>query len=311
MTAAKICRIGGHAIDCILSERATLPSDASEFPVESGGTRSDNVINKPVAVELEFVISDSPTDEIARERSPGGAPSKDLRQALEDLRDSRKPFVYDGPTRTYASMVFTSLEFPTDADTGQALRVAATLAELRPFDVVRTVVRDRADLGHRTTREKAGPQMWLCPDLVVSDSISNNVGKRCRRIELRKAAWNATNGKRATVWYFVDNGQQLTYEDTTRLTRQYAFVQGDRITIPAYGARRGNLIFKQEEYIAPDGSIRARSVTADPMSKWGQEVDRAEFDAYQTGDRTRKITNQISENFSDPVKVPDDWGDVF
>lgn len=55
-------RIGRFVLDVSLSENHTYESDVTEYPVESGGSVSDNIRPKPIKVSIEGVVSDTPLD---------------------------------------------------------------------------------------------------------------------------------------------------------------------------------------------------------------------------------------------------------
>lgn len=53
-------RIGRYVLDVSLSEDHTFEADVTDFPVESGGSISDNVRPKPIKVKIEGIVSDTP-----------------------------------------------------------------------------------------------------------------------------------------------------------------------------------------------------------------------------------------------------------
>lgn len=53
-------KIGGIAIDGVISEQTSRTMRATEFPVESGDTISDHIIRQPMQYQMEGVITDTP-----------------------------------------------------------------------------------------------------------------------------------------------------------------------------------------------------------------------------------------------------------
>lgn len=202
--------IDGYVLDCIVDEKASYASEVTEYPLERGGTFADHVQNESPTVTFTAVVSDTPIGDAAAARGANVIPSSEARAFLLALRAERRPFTYEGTTGTYDLMVFTSLEFPRDEETGAALRIEAELQQLTLAEVKRTVVREATKLGHRPARSAEGPPLWLCPDLeVVSNDPSANAAKKCRKLVERNGAL-----------YFVDTGTRLTLVETAKANMQ-------------------------------------------------------------------------------------------
>ncbi len=203
-------RIGGYAIDAIVGEEVSLEAEVTEYPVESGGVITDHTRNRPLKLELEFLVSDTPIGTVAAERTAGAVPSSEARQALEALRDSRQPFTVVTGTKTYERMVFASLSFPRDRETGDALRPRASLQQLSIVEVRRVSVDlgRRRGAGHRSSRRVPGAKIWLCSGgVATSDSDAENRRNGCREVVTR-------DGRLA----FADTGEPLSDRDKQALT---------------------------------------------------------------------------------------------
>jgi hypothetical protein len=206
-----VIRIGGYLIDAAISEEESLDADVTEYPVESGAVITDHVRNRPRKLDLEFVVSDTPIGAAAGARAADVVPSSEARQTLEALRATRQPFSVVTSVRTYDNMVFTSLSFPRDGDTGDALRGKASLQQIEIVQVRRVSVK----LSRRAARGAAGPAMWLCPEgVMVSQNSAENVRHKCRRIITKTDA----DGHSYPV--FADSGVPLGEADIARLGQQ-------------------------------------------------------------------------------------------
>ena len=220
--ARTMIRIGGYLIDAIITEESGLDAEVTEYPVESGAVITDHVRNLPGTLELEFVVSDTPIGEAASARPADVVPSTEARQKLEALRATRQPFAVITPRRTYASMVFTSLRFPLDGTTGDALRATATLKEIQIVDVRRVSVQLKPNFGRRAARNVSGGKLWLCPGATVtSTDDAENQRNGCREVKREK-----------NVLVFVDTGRPLTDAQiaalNTRLALRTAGLDDDR-----------------------------------------------------------------------------------
>lgn len=212
--ARTMIRIGGYLIDAIITEESGLDAEVTEYPVESGAVITDHVRNLPGTLELEFVVSDTPIGEAASARPADVVPSTEARQKLEALRATRQPFAVITPRRTYASMVFTSLRFPLDGTTGDALRATATLKEIQIVDVRRVSVQLKPNFGRRAARSIFGGRQWLCPiGTPVSTSEAENRRHNCREVITK------TFGDQSYL-AFADDGAALTDAQIGALTTQ-------------------------------------------------------------------------------------------
>lgn len=178
-------RIGGYLIDAAISEEEALAAEVTEYPVESGAVITDHVRNKPRTLELEFVVSDTPIGEAASARAGDVVPSSEARQKLEALRATRQPFTVITGVRTYESMIFTSLSFPRDGATGDALRGKASLQQIEIVTVRRVSVKIQ-HLGNRAARSVSAGKMWLCPaGISTTPNDAENLHLGCREVHYK------------------------------------------------------------------------------------------------------------------------------
>lgn len=214
MDEQRIARINGIALDVVISETPDFQSDVTAYPVENGEDISDHVHNQPVGVTIEAVVSGIPIG-TASER--GDDPVTQVRAALEELRASSQPFVYEGLRFTYASMVFESLSFPFDGGTGNSLRISASMRRVTKVDVVRVAAR------LRPAPKAAGLPIWLCPPkkegLFLGIAGSREVKPGSSAALNRKAGCRMVV-KRGGFYVFADTGKRLNPFELGELGRQ-------------------------------------------------------------------------------------------
>ncbi len=150
MAKTFITRIGGYAIDCVVSESHEAESDVTAFPVERGADVNDNVRRKSRKLTIEGIVSDTPIGEIAVERDnaqgAGVLSSAAALNVLDDFWSNGTPVVVETAIRTYPSMVLSTFSVPRDKDTGRALRFSGSFTELRIRENRRTVILVRPDV---------------------------------------------------------------------------------------------------------------------------------------------------------------------
>lgn len=224
----KICRINGVALDVVVSESLSLSSDVTSYPVEDGGDISDHVHNQPDSISIEAIVNAIPLN---LEAERGDDPVAQVRAALEEIRSQRQTFTYEGLRGIYKDMVFTSLSFPFDPNTGDALRFSASMQRVNKRELVRVAARYRP----AGTMKPPGPGLWLCPPL---QGIAFGIGKRLAIVakaaspvtgkEIKPQSSEAINRglgcrkvvKRGSDYYFVDNGKKLNASERERMRAQ-------------------------------------------------------------------------------------------
>lgn len=117
-------------IDCLLSEQHTLDSDVTEFPVESGGTISDNIRPKPRIVAMECLISDTPLQPVFRFRKEGSVPTDDAYALLKSIRAGRQPVSLTTSLEDLENMALESIGIPRQIGRGDELRFTATFKQI-------------------------------------------------------------------------------------------------------------------------------------------------------------------------------------
>lgn len=148
-------------LDCTVRENHSRQSPASDYPIENGASISDNILIRPIELELNGIISDTPIDAgavavsaltsaVSNIAGPlgvvGAAGGVALFQALQGtgkisintyeqllrLQEARAPFeVFTTLVpKKYQNMWIKSLSVPRDASTGQVLAFNLSLIQL-------------------------------------------------------------------------------------------------------------------------------------------------------------------------------------
>lgn len=123
---------GTITVDAAISEQHSQTSQVTQYPVESGATIADHVINDPFSLSLSCVVSDAPLGEVAAVREGAGdsQPSLSVYDQLQDLRDRRRAVTVTTSIQEYRNMVLTGLSIPRAADGGASLRFEATFVQI-------------------------------------------------------------------------------------------------------------------------------------------------------------------------------------
>lgn len=154
-------------VDATTREVPTYEADLSKNPVEDGPDVTDHIRIRPVRLEIEGVISETPLTLASSVQGlvasglggiagratgsslvgaaatvVGGAigaklfgesknPALEAYKKLLDLFSKREPFTVTSKLESYANMVITKLTFPRDPRTGKALIFNATFEQIQ------------------------------------------------------------------------------------------------------------------------------------------------------------------------------------
>lgn len=162
----------GITVDATLRLAHGRTSEVTDHAVEDGSVITDNVVNRPIRLHVEAMVTDAPFEFLsgvrrsianassAIDQLSGGTPINQLRSnpsrsqsafdALNDLWTKRLPFTMVTRRRIYQTMVFTNLEFSDSEDTVESLRFSADMKQIviatQAFDelAVKPAMKDRA-----------------------------------------------------------------------------------------------------------------------------------------------------------------------
>lgn len=175
------------AIDASVSEAHSRESPASQFEIESGTVISDNIVVKPMKLQLTGIISDTPLNltgllttaigvalpnpgvlvaaagnlvgsSLISAIAGSQSPSQKAFAQLLMLQEAKNPFTVFTSLRSYPTMWIDSITVPRDPQSGQVLSFTANLIQLRivsPQTVVTQIFQNpdlasyRADAGRQ------------------------------------------------------------------------------------------------------------------------------------------------------------------
>lgn len=194
--------IDGYRIDATLTESHSFPSEATKYPRESGSAATDHVINNPIEVTIDGIVSDTPIGVIASARQNATAPtdadleflpSDEALAKLLAIRTAREPVTIETSLQSFDQMVMTALDIPVDPETGHALRFSATFQQAEIVTNVRTTVQIAKPVGKGN---RPPTVVKFGPDGVGQITASTQSG--------RPLAWNPSKGR---YEYANDAGQ--------------------------------------------------------------------------------------------------------
>ncbi len=141
--------IGGYEIDVAETLEPSFDNEVTEHPVEEGSEIVDHVRARPISLQVDGLISDTPIGALAARRQQFtlingesfAFPSDEAFAFLTKVHEDREPITVETMRRTYTSMVLETLVFPEDARTGGALKFRASFRQVRLVTNARTTIR--------------------------------------------------------------------------------------------------------------------------------------------------------------------------
>jgi len=132
--------INGFVID-IGTEDHQFSSTVTDYPIEDGSVISDHIIEKPLMITIDGIVSDTPLAVIAALRSDNSKPSADAFAELMDMRDAREPVTVETSMGTFTQMALQDVSFPRAAGDGDTLRFRASFKQIGLVTNERTTLR--------------------------------------------------------------------------------------------------------------------------------------------------------------------------
>ena len=130
--------IDGFEIDVALTEDPTFSAEVTDHSVENGSNFSDNIVNLPAELNIEGIVSDDPSGDLAERRNPTTLPSNDAYSFLKNLRSQRRPFTVVTHRDTFTDMAIVFLSAPSTDEKGLIFR--ATFKQIVVEENERTTV---------------------------------------------------------------------------------------------------------------------------------------------------------------------------
>lgn len=118
-------RIGTVFLDATLTEDHSYSSRVTAYPIESGRTISDHIINEPDVLQISGVVTDTPLSIL----SPFNR-SIDAFNRLVGIHERKEIITVVTGIKVYTNMVMTSLQVPRNIQTGQSLNFVIELQKI-------------------------------------------------------------------------------------------------------------------------------------------------------------------------------------
>ena len=145
--------IDNYPMDLAVSETHGFDSEATEHPVERGADITDHVRAKPITLELECIVSDTPLAKLASDATRQGStlPSENAYAHLLAIRDAQQPVTVETSLGSFASMALISLSVPRASDKSGGLFFSVSFQQVRIVENKRTTVRVAIPIAKRST----------------------------------------------------------------------------------------------------------------------------------------------------------------
>ncbi len=117
-------------IDVTVSEDHAFESEITDYPVESGGTISDNIRQRPITVSIEGIISNTPLGQMRALRPDSEIAAQVGHAFLMQVWTSRATVTLRTSIGTFKKMALSSVNFPRSKDTGNALHFSARFQQI-------------------------------------------------------------------------------------------------------------------------------------------------------------------------------------
>lgn len=125
-------------LDVTVREEYAYSARVTTYPVEDGFTLSDHIINDPIRLVLEGIVTDTPIGIFFGTTRSIAA----FNQLIEIYRRKELVTVITG-LKQYSKMAITSLNVPRDIRTGQSLNFSIELQEVIVDTSVRTEINEQ------------------------------------------------------------------------------------------------------------------------------------------------------------------------
>lgn len=162
--------IDSFLIDACISESHEYKSEITKFPVERGGTITDNIRNEPLTVTMECIISNTPIGKLAQQFSSAGR-SDFMYQRLLEIRAARKPVTIRTSLKKFNNMALESLSIPRGKGGGDFLRFTAVFVQIDIVDTDRSI-RTADPMGHGSTKTTKSPFLQPGKKPVAVDTVN-------------------------------------------------------------------------------------------------------------------------------------------
>ncbi len=123
--------IGEVILDVAISETHTLQARATEHPVESGCSIIDHIQTLPDSIQLDGIISNTPTAFLGTPFFESGNYADEAFRQLEELMKSGQPVQIVTSLKTYKNMALENLTIKRTAANSDALCFSCSAKQIR------------------------------------------------------------------------------------------------------------------------------------------------------------------------------------
>ncbi len=136
-------RIGELELDAIVSERHNFSSEITEHPVESGSVIADHIYNKPISIDLDCIITNTPMtwvgltafDSFQRFNAGENNDFSEIAfKKIEEIFKKREPITIATSLKSYDNMVLESLSVERGGGTSSSLHFNCAAKQIRIVD---------------------------------------------------------------------------------------------------------------------------------------------------------------------------------
>ena len=174
--------IGGllDVIDALPEESHRISFSKTEFPIETGGSMTDNAGKRPDVVTLEGWVSNLLVRDSTKVLLPDEGRGVEAWGRIRDLAELREPLQVVTRLQTYDNMLITSIAARKNKDTGQALIFTITLEETLIAETQLTLIPPAAvpegsPAENNTSEVNGGRKQSIAPSETQLTSYSDRI----------------------------------------------------------------------------------------------------------------------------------------
>ena len=117
-------------VDVIMEDSISYESEVTEFPVETGFTISDHVINKQPEIKLDCIFTPTPVTWYELHKDKAATRLEDVRRELERIRNEKEPITVTTPDRIYENVVLVKIPITRTIKDGLTLRMTLEFKQI-------------------------------------------------------------------------------------------------------------------------------------------------------------------------------------
>jgi len=188
-------KIGSLELDATISEHQSFRNEVTAFPIESGSSISDHVIQAPEEITIDGFVTNTPIEflsgirtqgqdyvtnayftllEIAGYKFPGKAYFNNKLEDIEETVNQFKLVEILTSLRLYTDMALISLDIPRDAKTGDTLHFTATFRKVVKVEV-KEIPRVPETVNSGTPATKTAPKQTPSPKATGKAGVKESI----------------------------------------------------------------------------------------------------------------------------------------